>query len=273
MRVHHLNCGTMRPISSRLTNGTGGLFAPGILVCHVLLIETQEGLVLADTGFGSADVTDPVRRLGKQFLRLARPPLEPGQTAMRQIVQLGYRPHDVRHIILTHLDPDHTGGIADFPWATVHLHANELDAGMRLPTAGERRRYRPVQWAHGPLWSTYEENGGEDWFGFAAVRELRGVPPEILMIPLAGHSRGHIGVAVDTGAGWLLHAGDTYFHRGEIDPVRPHCTPGLRLFGNLVQFDGRARRANLARLSELQSAGEGKVEVFSSHDPVEFGRY
>lgn len=37
MKVHHLNCGTMRP--------------PGTptLVCHVLLVETDNGLVLVDT--------------------------------------------------------------------------------------------------------------------------------------------------------------------------------------------------------------------------------
>ena len=48
MRVHHLNCGTMCPMSARLINGTGSYFERGRLVCHCLLIETNDGLVLVD---------------------------------------------------------------------------------------------------------------------------------------------------------------------------------------------------------------------------------
>ncbi|MGP4100070.1 MBL fold metallo-hydrolase [Nonomuraea sp. KM90] len=217
MRVHHLNCGTMHPAGRRLTNGTGGLFAAATLVCHCLLVETDQGLVLIDTGFGTSDLQDPVGSLGTRFLRFTRPAFDPRETAVRQVTRLGYQPADVRHIVLTHLDPDHTGGISDFPWATVHLHAREHEAAMLRPTSGERRRYRPNQWAHGPAWETYDEIGGEDWFGFTAVRRLTGLPPEILLIPLAGHSRGHSGVAVDMGETWLLHAGDAYFFHGEID--------------------------------------------------------
>ncbi|MCK2215776.1 MBL fold metallo-hydrolase [Actinomadura sp. ATCC 31491] len=268
MTVHHLNCGTMHPASQRLTNGTGGLLAAATLVCHTLLAETDQGLVLIDTGFGTRDLADPAASLGRRLLRFSRPVLDPEETALRQLARLGHRPDDVRHIVLTHLDPDHAGGLADFPRATVHLHARELEAAERRATRGDRARYRPTQWAHGPAWATYGE-AGEDWHGFAAVRPLAGLPPQLALVPLAGHSRGHSGVAVDTGEGWLLHAGDTYFHRGEIDPVRPHCPPGLRLFGNLVQVDGPARRANLARLAELRAAG-GDVEVFSAHDPVEY---
>src|SRR3546814_2886084 len=58
---------------------------------------------------------------------------------------------------------------------------------------------------------------GERWFGFEAVRDLDGLPPEILLVPLPGHTWGHSGVAVqEDGGGWLLHAGDAYFYRGEV---------------------------------------------------------
>ena len=47
MKVHHLNCGTMHPPR-----------AP-YCVCHVLLVETDNGLVLVDAGFGIEDCADP----------------------------------------------------------------------------------------------------------------------------------------------------------------------------------------------------------------------
>ena len=61
LRVHHLNCGTMCPRGRRAINGHGGLLALGGLVCHVLLIEAPQGLILVDTGFGTRDVRKPGR--------------------------------------------------------------------------------------------------------------------------------------------------------------------------------------------------------------------
>src|SRR5215472_6640085 len=53
----------------------------------------------------------PEESLGRTFLDRTAAILEPGETATRQIACLGYSPKDVRHIVLTHLDLDHTGGL------------------------------------------------------------------------------------------------------------------------------------------------------------------
>ncbi|QYY84579.1 hypothetical protein [Pseudomonas germanica] len=45
IRIHHLNCGTMRTGCQRLINGYGSLIKPGELACHCLVIETPESLV------------------------------------------------------------------------------------------------------------------------------------------------------------------------------------------------------------------------------------
>ncbi|WP_274918587.1 hypothetical protein [Streptomyces sp. WZ-12] len=132
---------------------------------------------------------------------------------------------------------------------------------------------------------------GEPWYGFDAVRELDGLPPGILLVPLAGHTRGHAGVAVDTGRGWLLHAGDAYFHPGELDPVRPHCPPALALFESKVQTEKQARLHNQQRSRELahehgEHGGRGEhgghgthrdrirdqFRIFSAHSAVEYRR-
>ena len=83
--------------------------------------------------------------------------------------------------------------------------------------------------------------GAVGLFGFDCVRQLEGLPPEILLVPLIGHSRGHSGVAIDTGQGWLLHAGDAYFYHGEIDPDRRRCPPMLDVFQRVMEIDSRAR--------------------------------
>ncbi|OLT31713.1 MBL fold metallo-hydrolase [Actinomadura sp. CNU-125] len=267
MRVHHLNCGTSRPAGGSLVTGIGSPFSLARLICHCLLIETDDGLVLVDTGYGLDDVARP-ERLRRSFRLYSRPVLDAAETAARQVVELGYEPSDVRHIVLTHLDVDHAGGLGDFPHAKVHVHAAELEAARRPATALDRFRYHPAQWAHGPDWVEHTA-GGDDWFGFSAVRDLPGLPPTILLVPLAGHTRGHTGVAVDRDGRWLLHAGDAYFNRGQMEPD-PSCPPAIRAFQSFVQTDRDARRRNLRRLNEL--ALTGKADVVCAHDPVEFDR-
>jgi glyoxylase-like metal-dependent hydrolase (beta-lactamase superfamily II) len=261
--IHHLSCATLCPAVARVP----GLMPPR-LVAHCLLVESDDGLVLVDTGFGTADVAAGGRRLGRAFTALVGARFDPGETALAQVRDLGHDPRDVRDIVVTHLDLDHAGGLGDFPWARVHVHRAEREAAQS-PTRRESLRYVGAHWAHGPHWVDHTA-GGDDWYGFGAVQA---VGEDVLMVPLPGHTRGHCGVAVRRpGGGWLFHAGDAYFHAG--DKERPRsCPPGLRVFQAAMAVDGRARRANLARLQELHARhgaeGEergGEVTVFCAHD-------
>lgn len=271
MKVLHLNCATMCPYGGRLLTGVGTLTSKTRLVCHCLLVETNEGLVLVDSGLGLRDVERPELSIGRDFLFLMQPARDPAETAIRQIEALGHDPDDVRHIVLTHLDLDHAGGIPDFPKATVHVLRDEQRAALSPPTRLERKRYCKAHFQHEPKWALYEPRG-ERWFGFEAVRQLEGLPPEILFIPLRGHSRGHSGVAIDTGQGWLLHAGDAYFHHAEMGPDKRRCPPLLDVFQRIVEVDGRERMKNQMRLRTLIHENRGELSVFSAHDALELER-
>ena len=273
MRIHHLNCGTMCPLGGRLMYGDRQGPELRRLVCHCLLVETDAaGLVLLDTGLGLKDVREPQRRLSAFFRYMNRIQLREEETALRQIERLGFRAGDVRHIVLTHLDFDHAGGIEDFPGARVHLLAAELEQarGGRTGFIG-RNRYSPRQWDDAVQWRGYRA-GGEPWLGFEAVRGLDGLPPEILMIPLPGHTLGHCGVAIRRSDGWLLHAGDAYFHADEMQPDAPAAPPGLRAYQRLMQTDGAARLRNQERLRELVRRHGGEVEIVCAHDALELRR-
>ncbi|WNG13309.1 MBL fold metallo-hydrolase [Cystobacter fuscus] len=274
MRIHHLNCVTMCPPGGALMDGRQRpRGVPAALVCHCLLVESEQGLVLVDTGFGLQDVLHPRPRLSSFFLGLNRPQLHEGMTAVRQLERLGFKASDVRHIVLTHLDFDHAGGLDDFPMARVHVMNAEVEAAAAQRTWLDRERFRPRQWRTQPHWVTYAmPRGGERWFGFECVRELSGLPPEILLVPLVGHTLGHAGVAIQQPDGWLLHAGDAYFHHQEMNPDRPTCTPGLLMYQELMQKDGRMRRLNQERLRSLVRHHDRDVKVFCAHDAVEFER-
>ena len=244
----------------------------GKLASRCVLIETDAGLVLLDTGYGLMDVADPGARLSRFFLRMLDPDFREELTAVRQIERLGFTARDVRHIVLTHLDFDHAGGLDDFPEATVHMMALEAHDARAQHSWLDRQRYRPQQWSSVPRWITYQPSAGANWFGFEAVRDLHGVPPEILMVPLAGHTLGHAGIAVRQRTGWLLLAGDAYFDHDELDPKHPHCMPGLRFYQWLMEKDRQARLANQERLRALVRYHGEAVTVICSHDPRELER-
>ena len=264
MTVHHLNCGSVRRIEATY-DGPAAMRA----VNHCLLAETSaDGLVLIETGLGLADVRDPGETLGADWVQMTQPLLDEEETAIRQVARLGYSPGDVRHIIVTHLDVDHCGGLPDFPDAQVHVLAAELEAATNQAPSF---RYRPAHWAHGPKWAACAPGPGEDWFGFTSVQP-RGLTPDIRLIPLGGHTAGHAGVAVRDGGHWLLHCGDAYYYHRELAPApQPH--PLLDIVQTRSEVHHDLRLGTQARLRELVRDHGDQVSVFSAHDPWELDRY
>ena len=194
MPIHFMNCFTCNARFPDWKTGT---------LC--LLVETDQGPLLVDTGLGRADYARPT--WFTQFFRLITiMPFDSEEAAVNQVRRYGYKPEDVHNILLTHLHFDHCGGLPDFPHARVHVHRREYDAFFR----GRIRHWDELAYvsrdaAHHPEWVLYAETG-ERWFDFDAIR----LPfqPEMWLIPLHGHSHGHCGVAIRTETGWLFHVGD-----------------------------------------------------------------
>jgi len=245
--IHHINCGT--------------LVVPSFptVVCHCLLLQDGERLALVDTGIGLQDVRNPVERLGQQLIDMAGFQFNESDTALHRIEAIGLSPADVQHVILTHGDPDHAGGLTDFPNAQVHVSEVE-----QAQVASGHWRYVPTQFAHGLSWKTYGRSARR-WFGMEARPVDVGFSSEVLLIPLFGHTLGHCGVAVQQEDKWMLHVGDAYYLRAEMTTDdHPVSQIAIQRADDDVQ-----RRASLEHLRRLVRDHGDEVDMIGYHDLTE----
>jgi len=246
--VHHINCGYLNvPPYPKIP-------------CHCLLLEDRNGLALVDAGIGLLDVRQPVERLGRPLIEMAGFLFHEEDTAVRQLEALGFGAGDVTHVVLTHGDPDHAGGLADFPQARIHLSEEE-----HASIAKGHFRYVPIQFAHGPRWDIHPQSTRR-WFGLEARPVGLGFESEVLLIPLFGHTSGHCGVAIRQGDRWALHVGDAYYLRAEL---ASDDHPVSLLASQRADDDGR-RRESLEHLRRLARDHRDEIDMFGYHDPAEF---
>jgi glyoxylase-like metal-dependent hydrolase (beta-lactamase superfamily II) len=246
LKVHHLNCVDIESPGN------------GRAVGHCLLLETEARLILVDAGIGRKDTQEPESRIGKDLIDIVGFRFDEEQTAARQIERLGLNPEKVTDCIISHLDPDHIGGLADFPDATVHIGLEEYKNFK-----SGNPRYLVHQLGHEPLVRTYDRSTGR-WFDFEA-RRITAVPEaEIYLIPLFGHTLGHCGVAVKHAADWLFYVADAYYLRAELtEPEHPvHALAEVRADNNLQRLYSLDRVRRFVR-------EHPSVPVFSFHDPEE----
>ncbi|MDX1964151.1 MAG: MBL fold metallo-hydrolase [Pirellulales bacterium] len=248
MRVFHLNCGLLHaPPHPRAA-------------CHCLLLERKGRLALIDAGIGLRDIAQPRERIGQIAIDAAGFQFHEELTAIRQIERLGFPSSAVADIVLTHGDPDHAGGLSDFPDATVHVSQEELTQINSL-----QDRYSPAQFNHGPRWFAHQSLPSH-WFGV----ECRPLPLALgvgcALIPLFGHTHGHCGVAIRTGDRWLLHVGDAYYLRAEL-AIADHPVSAL---AQLRADDDVQRRSSLEILRRLARDHQDQIELCGYHDFTEF---
>lgn len=259
MKIHHLNCGSMT--------------APFIhvqTIVYCLLVETSQGLVLIDTGFGTRDYKEPAVKM-RFFLKYMGVPKLPEETALAQVNNLGYEPKDVKHIIQTHLHVDHAGGLADFPWADVHVFQDEYQA-IQNPRGMMEFAFVQEHWKHKPTWVIHQLSG-QKWFEFDAISILETPEVDFWLIPLPGHTRGHCGVALGKPGNWLLHCGDAAspFHAGaDLHNRGPSAYQLNFMPGKLAN---RILGGHVPRIRSFLKEHESEVKAISAHDIFSFREY
>ena len=204
---------------------------------NAFLINTGDKLVLIDTGAGA--LFGP--NLGKMIDALKAS---------------GYTPEQVDEIYITHMHPDHIGGLvangkAEFPNAIVRADKREGDFWLsqaNLDKAGKDDKgfFQGAQAALKP----YVDSGRYKPFDGAA--ELL---PGIKAVSLPGHTPGHAGYMIESDGQKLLAWGDV-IHVGAVQFAQPTVT---------IHFDADNKSAEASRLKLLADAAKQGYWIAGAH--------
>jgi glyoxylase-like metal-dependent hydrolase (beta-lactamase superfamily II) len=174
---------------------------------YLILEHPREGLVLYDTGYSSRFI-EATRSFPERLYSLVTPvACAPEETAVAQLAALGYRPDDVRQVVISHFHADHISALADFRKARFRCFRRAFE------TVRRRRRLHALCSGFLPalLPSDFEARLDfvdeshqytlpVDLSPFARGFSLFG-DESALAIPLDGHAHGQLGLLVQGSGG------------------------------------------------------------------------
>ena len=198
----------------------------------VLSVDGKHALIDAGTGPSISPST------GKLFERL---------------VEIGLTPGDISFILMTHLHPDHVGGLVDcegcaiYENADIHVSTEEAAFWLGCPHANvSERSARNAAFARRAL-APYRER-----LRLIGAGECL---PGVNAVPLPGHTPGHVGWMVASAGAQLLIWGDVV-HFAVLQAAHPDAS---------LLFDVDPAQARATRKSILARAAREKLSIAGAH--------
>jgi len=207
---------------------------------NAYLINTGKNLVLVDTG--AAKLFGPTLGFVVQNMKAA-----------------GYDPAQVDTVVLTHMHPDHIGGLEDaggkplFPKAVIMTDRADSDFWLSQKIAdGSAEKIQPLFKMARDCAAPYLASG--QWKTFTAGNVL---VPGITAVKANGHTPGHTAFNIESEGQKLLIWGDLV-HAHAVQFARP---------GVSIEFDINQKQAIATRRSIMKDMAASKSLVAGMHLP------
>lgn len=220
---------------------------------------TEHGPILIDAPFGHEGPHN-VGALWGTILRHTLQTFKDEWSIIPRIEQLGIRPSEIHHILMTHLHFDHTGGMKALGHATFHINQREWNWANGLLsfdafTAGVAVSDFRALHARTELFSLpdyFERDAeGHDLFGDGSI----------VALSMPGHSPGHTGYRFKLADGRsATFLGDAVFQLDHLRRSRP-----LGFLPKLVAGDFRMVQYTQGELERYVEARPDEV-LICSHD-------
>jgi N-acyl homoserine lactone hydrolase len=214
-----------------------------------VLVETEGGWLLLDTGFNTALVRDPALRR-RFFPHAEYVPVLPGagEPLPEAMARAGLDVGDVVAVALSHLHADHAGGLKLFAGRVpVHAQRREVDFGLRDPRA-EREGVFRIDF----------DDPRIDWRLADGDVEIA---PGVRAVSTPGHTPGHQSFVVDVdderGGGGFVFAFDAADLTENIERELP--------IGSFVDVSPEETVEPIRRLKRI--AAERGHRLVPGHDP------
>jgi glyoxylase-like metal-dependent hydrolase (beta-lactamase superfamily II) len=176
-----------------------------------------------------------------------------GQAIHEQLTKLGISASEIETIIFTHLHWDHCFNLERFPDAKLITSRTEHEFALN-----------PIPF----YWSSYEypeKDGLTPPFAGRSFTLTEGeaeVEDGITVLPLPGHSPGHIGVSINTAKGCYMAVGDLAFLPENFEPDKergwPITPPGR--FCNILDI-----------WQSIMTVKRRADYILMAHDPTHIG--
>ncbi len=208
------HCAYARIPRSLIVEGGGWELVTLPMLCGVAE-HSEYGPILFDAPYGHEGPSNLGALMGSVMQRTGLVFRERWSVVPR-LEQLGHRPADVSHILMTHLHYDHTGGMKTLAHAQFHLSRREWEfahqdsarrAGARGYARSDFQSLEHCVTLYEPVPHLADSQEGIDLFGDGSI--------EMFFLP--GHTPGHCGYRIHLGDGSaIFFAGDAAYTRAQV---------------------------------------------------------
>ena len=206
----------------------------------MVLLETDQGFVLVDTGMNPNGLRDPEGTWGPRAKDLI-PLITEEDDVRNRLEKLNLHPYDISHVINTHMHWDHTGGNQFFTKSKIYVQRTEYRYAM-YPDPFYAASYMKNHYAH-DLDYVFIDGDSEILDG-------------IYLLSTPGHTAGHqsVFVTMENGAKIII-AGDAAYTWESVEKIIPP--------GNC--YDMGRSVLSLQKLKTLQKLTGS--DLLPSHEP------